>query len=273
MATSDGGRRRDRIVTTSKRVVRAAKAGDEARSGWLRRADGGFHPGVAWGIHALTASGVLCGMMGLISVLDGSARAALLWLMLAMVIDGVDGPMARAAAVRRLVPRVDGNTLDLVIDYVTCVVAPALFLREFGMLPGWFMLPGIGLILVSALYAFARTDLLTDDAYFRGFPAMWNLVVNVAFVLAVSPAVMVAVVLVFSALTVTSFKVPHPMRVVEHRQLTVAVLVVWLAALVGLTVSYPTAPLWARGLVLGGVAYLGWLSVRRSAGDLHHASA
>ncbi len=241
---------------------------EERRSGWLRRSDGGFHPRVAWGIHALTASGVLCGMMGMIAVLDGSARAALLWLMVAMVIDGIDGPMARAAAVRRLVPRIDGNVLDLVIDYVTCVVAPALFIREFGLLPSWFVLCGIGMILVTSLYAFARTDLLTDDAYFRGFPAMWNLVVNVAFVLRLDPRVMVVVVVVFSLLTVTSLKIPHPMRVVEHRNVTVAVLVIWLGTIVGLTISAPSAPWPARAVVIAGAGYLCWLSVRRSANDI-----
>ena len=41
----------------------------------------------------MTASGVIVGMLGLDSIIDGHARAAILWLVVALLLDGVDGPI------------------------------------------------------------------------------------------------------------------------------------------------------------------------------------
>jgi phosphatidylcholine synthase len=218
----------------------------------------------AWGIHIFTASGVLAGLMGLLSVLNDTPKAALVWLMVALVIDGVDGPVARRIDCRLHVPNIDGNTLDLVIDYVTCVVAPALFLDRFGMLPHGFSLVGAGIVMTTALYCFSRTDMMTPDKYFRGFPAMWNLVINVMWVVHSKPWTNFVVILVFAGLSLTNVKIPHPVQVREHRNLTLPIVAIWIGTMLGLTIAYPTAPLWARAIEIGGVAYFVWLSARRT---------
>ena len=229
------------------------------------RVRGRVSPGMAaWGIHALTASGVLCGLMGLLSILGESPKAALVWLILAFVIDGIDGPVARKVDCRLHVPNVDGNILDLVIDYVTCVVAPAIFIHQFNMVPKGFTLFAAGLVMVTSLYAFSRTDLMTHDHYFRGWPAMWNLAINVMFVVHSRAIVNLIVIVILCALTCVNVKVPHPVRVLYLRHITLPVLVVWLGVMLFLTLAAPTAPLWARGVELGGVAYFVWLSARRT---------
>ena len=225
----------------------------------------------AWGIHVFTATGAVCGLLGLLSVLDGSPRAAMLWLMGALVIDGIDGPMARRVDVRLHVPNVDGNVLDLVIDYVTCVVAPAVFLHRFDMLPRGGALLGSGLVMVTALYCFSRVDLMTDDHYFNGFPAMWGLVVNVLWVLKSRPMVNMVVIVVLSAMTFTSVKFPHPIRVRDHRNVTMPVVVVWLLVMVLLTIGYPSSTLAADMIEIGGAAYLVWLAVVRTRRDTQRA--
>ena len=75
----------------------------------------------AWAVHALTASGVIVGMVGLDSVIEGHARAAIIWLVVALVLDGIDGPIARKLEVHKRIPLLNGNSLDLVIDYFTCI--------------------------------------------------------------------------------------------------------------------------------------------------------
>ena len=50
---------------------------------------------IAWALHVFTASGVVVGFVGLSSIVEGHARAAILWLVTAMVLDGIDGPIAR----------------------------------------------------------------------------------------------------------------------------------------------------------------------------------
>src|SRR5205814_9055019 len=76
----------------------------------------------AWAVHLLTASGVIVGIVGLNSVIEGHARAAILWLVLAMIVDGLDGPVARALDVGRRLPQCDGNALDLMVDHLRCVI-------------------------------------------------------------------------------------------------------------------------------------------------------
>ena len=48
----------------------------------------------------------------------------MLWLFAALVVDGVDGTLARAARVKAVAPRIDGDALDLVVDYLNYVFVP-----------------------------------------------------------------------------------------------------------------------------------------------------
>ncbi len=220
-------------------------------------------PAVAWSIHLFTGTGIVFGLLGLLGVLDDSPRAALLWLMVAQVVDGLDGPMARACWVKLLVPRVDGNTMDLVIDYVTCVLAPAVFVHQFHLLPRQISLVGTGLILVSSLYAFSRTDLMTPDHYFNGFPAMWNLAVNVMVVLHTRNSVNVIVVLVLVALTFAPVQFPHPLRVRGNRSLTIPITVVWLGTMAYFT-AIESTPRWGEVVQVLCVAWYAWLVIERT---------
>src|SRR3712207_3155121 len=53
----------------------------------------------------------------------------------ALVVDGIDGTFARAARVKERLPRIDGDALDLIIDYITYVLIPALMIWRMGLLP------------------------------------------------------------------------------------------------------------------------------------------
>jgi phosphatidylcholine synthase len=194
-------------------------------------------PRTAWAIHVFTSTGILAGFLGLLSVLDGSPRAALTWMMVAMVIDGLDGPIARHYDIARVIPKIDGNSLDLMIDYVCCVVTPALFLYEFDLLPenNAVALTCVGLILTSSLYVMANKDIMSEDNYFNLFPAMWNLVANVLFVLQGRPWINVAVVAVLVVFSFVPLKFIHPIRVRDFRNITIPVLVVWLASMLYVT--------------------------------------
>src|SRR5436305_1767556 len=94
-----------------------------------------MHVRAAWAVHAFTASGVCVGFLGLNAVNDGRARGAILWLVVALVLDGIDGPIARKLNVRARIPHLNGNSLDLIIDYFTCTIVPVAFLDRFDLLP------------------------------------------------------------------------------------------------------------------------------------------
>ena len=225
-------------------------------------------PPVAWSVHLLTASGVVVGLLALLATVAGRPREALLWLVAALVIDGLDGPLARTFGTVTHAPKVDGMILDLVVDYIPYVVVPALFMVQFDMLPAQVEVLGAAIVMFTSLYCFARADMKARDKYFVGFPATWNLVVFVLFLLGTPGWFNALVVVVLGALTFTDVKFVHPVRVREMRAVTLPVTVVWLGAMVYLIVVHPAAPAWARAIVVAGVVYQGFLTVRRTVGDL-----
>jgi phosphatidylcholine synthase len=191
-------------------------------------------------IHLLTASGIVVGMLAIVAVLDGSPQAAVLLLVLAQVIDGVDGPLARRYRVRVVIPKYDGSLLDLVIDYVTCVLVPAVFAWQFGVLPGGALgHVSIAVLLMSAAMWFSRTDMMTDDHWFRGFPGAWNLVVPTLWLLEAPPTLAAAVVLVLSALSMSDVEFAHPVRSPQWRRQNLGFMAVWVMALTVLTLVWP----------------------------------
>lgn len=235
------------------------RTGDPGYRGWRTRA------GVAWGIHVFTASSLICALAGLLAAVDGYPRASLLWIMVSQLIDGLDGPAARALQVRLLVPRVDGNILDLIIDYIAFVLVPALFLYKFHLVPKDLRGVAVCLMLLSSLYCFARTDLQDDEGWFNGFPGAWNLVVNVLFLTRFPAGFNFAVIVAFSILTFVPIKVVHPVRVKELRMITMPVIVVWLGFMVVFTIWDPwSTPLYAKVVLVAGVVYLAFLSTRKT---------
>ena len=169
-----------------------------------------------WLVHLATAAGAVLAFLALLAIQDQTWRLALLWLMFALAIDAVDGSLARAARVKTTVPGIDGETLDLIVDYLNYVFVPAVLIWRADLVPGALALPLAALILVSALYDFTRTDLKTDDHYFRGFPALWNVIAFYLFVGQPGQLAGGIVVLTFAALTFAPVHFVHPFRVREY---------------------------------------------------------
>ncbi len=192
-----------------------------------------------WMVHCVTALGAVVGMMGIIAVSDHKPRGAVLWLAIAMVLDGIDGPAARAWDVRGHVPKIDGYTLDLIVDFVTCIVIPVIFLHEFQMLPaGASLYIGAFVLFMSALWM-SRTDQMTTDHWFNGFPCEWNMIVPTLFLLG-TPHWFNVVACVALALTqLTNWKFVHPTQVRRFRSTTITVTVLWLAAVMYMTARAP----------------------------------
>lgn len=184
----------------------------------------------AWLVHAFTASGVVIALLALLAVERGEFRLALLWLMLGLAIDAVDGSLARWARVKERAPRIDGDTLDLIIDYLTYVFVPALMIVRTGVLPDRLALFLGALILVSALYNFTRRDLKTQDNYFRGFPANWNVIAYYFFVTQPQPEVAVTTILVLAAATFAPIHFVHPFRVRDYGRWLPLLALAWAAA-------------------------------------------
>ncbi len=206
-------------------------------------------------MHLLTASGAIAGLIALQRVIDGNVRAALLWLIVCQVLDGVDGPIARRYDTASKAPHIDGRTLDLVVDYVTCVVVPVELLIQLHLVPARWTMFFAGLILLTSALWFARSDQETCDAWFNGFPAMWNVVIPTFVLLGTGPRTNMVVSLLFCGLQLTDLKFPHLVRVQALRRLTLSLTAVYLLTFVWMSAVYPHAPAWAVAIMLICPAY------------------
>ena len=189
----------------------------------------------------MTASGAVAGLIALQAVFNDSWRSALLWLIACQVLDGLDGPIARKFNVTIHAPIIDGHVLDLVVDYVTCVVVPVALLARLQLLPQHYETLVAGAIFLSSALWFARTDQETEDHWFNGFPAVWNLVVPTFLIFGSSSTVVMIVSLFLCVLQLTRFKIPHLVRVVPFRKITLPLTVIYLADLSILSWQYSDA--------------------------------
>ena len=181
----------------------------------------------AWAVHGFTASGAVLGFLAIISILNNDLVGAFLWLGLALLIDGIDGSLARKIGVLDKTPNIDGNTLDNVIDYLNYVIIPALMIYWFQMVPnGWEIILPAGMFAVS-LYTFANMNMKTNDYYFSGFPAVWNIVVLYFYILNTHSIINVIVILLLFILTFVPIKFVHPLRVKKIRNLTIFCTILW----------------------------------------------
>jgi phosphatidylcholine synthase len=210
----------------------------------------------AWLVHALTASGAVFAFLALLAIEQGDWRLALIWLAAALAIDTFDGTLARRAQVKTYAPRIDGDSLDLIIDYLNYVFVPAMIIWRAELVPAPFAPWLVAAILISALYNFTRRDMKTEDNYFRGFPALWNVVAFYLFVARPGPEAGAVIVVALAALTFTSVPVVHPFRVREHGRWLPVLASAWAA--VTLALLWPD---WSQGARTALAAASGLLAV------------
>ena len=178
----------------------------------------------AFSVHIFTAIGAGIGLIALLEAVREHWAAMFAWLGLALVVDALDGPIARRLDVVHLQPDVSGDVLDLVVDFVTYVFVPAYAITASGLLmPLAAPLLGIGIVVSSALY-FADRRMKTDDNHFRGFPALWNAAAFYLFLLHPQPWLASLAVALLIALTFVPVNVLHPLRVVRLRGLTLSLI-------------------------------------------------
>jgi phosphatidylcholine synthase len=218
----------------------------------------------AFSVHIFTALGAAVALIALVEAVRGQWPAMFLWLGVALVIDAVDGTLARRFDVANVLPNWSGDALDLVIDYVTYVFIPAYAIVAGELMPPWLAIPlGAAVVISGALY-FADRRMKTEDWHFRGFPALWNVAAFYLFLLEPPPLVAAALVGLLVILTFLPIHVVHPMRVRRWRILTLALMGLW-AALAAFAVirNFDVSPAVAAALVAIGLYVLAADGVNR----------
>jgi len=214
-------------------------------------------------IHILTASGAALAFLALLAAVDRAWPAMFLWLGIALIVDAIDGPLARGFHIAAVLPRWSGDTLDFVVDFVTYVFVPAFAIANSGLLPNLLApVAGVAIVVTGAIY-FADRQMKMPGNYFRGFPAIWNTAAFYLLLLRPAPAWSAAAVAALAVATFLPFPFIHPLRVVRLRPLTVALLVLWgVLALMTLARGMAPGP-WITGALCAIAIYVVGLGALR----------
>ena len=181
----------------------------------------------AFAVHLLTASGAVFAMLAMLAAVEEQWSMMFLWIVVAFAVDGLDGPLARKYHVKHNAPQLDGELMDLIIDYLTYVFIPAYALFKSGLLPGWTGWIAIIVITYGSVVYFADTRMKTKDNSFAGFPGCWNMVVLVLFATEPGYWAILAVVVVLAAAMFTNLKFVHPVRTDRWRAVTLPMALAW----------------------------------------------
>ncbi len=223
----------------------------------------------AFFVHLLTSLGAVLALVAVQAVMAASWEMVFLWLGVAMIVDGIDGPIARAVGVKVRLPRFSGERIDLVVDYLTYVFVPVLALLEAERLPAFAAMPLAAAILLSSLFHFADVASKSSDLSFVGFPALWNIVAFYIFALDVGPEAATVLIVLSVALTFVPLHWVHPVRVTALRPVTLLLTAVWsVAAVLSVVTGFPasTPVAWCLVLVaVYGIVVSLWLSRRGGA--------
>jgi phosphatidylcholine synthase len=192
-------------------------------------------------------------LLALILATGGHWSAMFLCLGAALIIDGVDGSLAREFAVGDVLPRWSGETLDYVVDFTTYVFVPAYAIAASGLLPQELAVAsGVLIAIVGALY-FADRNMKSEDHYFRGFPALWNIAAFYLYVMEPPGWLSAAGIVMLAILTFVPIRFVHPLRVARLRALNVALLILWgVLALIAVIANLEPA-FWVK-VALGALA-------------------
>lgn len=224
---------------------------------WVRKT-------LAWSVHFFTATGAIWGFLALRAVYDHDWKLAIIWMAVAMFVDGFDGTLARWFNVKTYAPGVDGALLDNIVDYFTYTVVPAFFLVEAELLPPALTFPGAFAILLASAYQFSQVDAKSDTSneyFFKGFPDYWNIMVIYMLIMQMNQWLNFAFLILFAILVFVPVKYIYPTRTTRLKKLTLALTYVY--AIIGIigVILFPNVPMWIIYASFFYVAYYVGLSL------------
>lgn len=186
----------------------------------------------------------------------------MVWLLVALVIDGVDGTLARKFKVKEVLPNFDGKTLDYIIDFFNYAIVPAYFFYQANLVETSWNLPLSFLILIVSAIYYGKEGMVSDDYYFIGFPVMWNIVVfYLVFVFSLNEIGNAAIIIFFSILHFVPLKFAYPSRATRLKLTTITVTAIFLIVTPLVVWFYPNVPVWLKWLANACLVYYGILAV------------
>ena len=175
-------------------------------------------------VHFLTGSGIIFSFLALVSVIEGYKLQTFMFLGVALIIDIIDGTLARRYKIDVIFPNIDGKTLDTIIDYINYILIPCIMLYKFNYLPQNFSLIIPIVILCISLYSYINIKLIDASFSYLGFPSIWNIILLYLEILSFNKWINLLIIIFFVFLKFVPFKVLHPMRFPKLKKTNIAFL-------------------------------------------------
>ena len=175
-------------------------------------------------VHFLTGSGIIFSFLALVSVIEGYKLQTFMFLGVALIIDIIDGTLARRYKIDVIFPNIDGKTLDTIIDYINYILIPCIMLYKFDYLPQNFSLIIPIVILCISLYSYINIKLIDASFSYLGFPSIWNIILLYLEILSFNKWINLLIIIFFVFLKFVPFKVLHPMRFPKLKKTNIALL-------------------------------------------------
>jgi len=175
-------------------------------------------------VHFLTGSGIIFSFLALVSVIEGYKLQTFMFLGVALIIDIIDGTLARRYKIDVIFPNIDGKTLDTIIDYINYILIPCIMLYKFNYLPQNFSLIIPIVILCISLYSYINIKLIDASFSYLGFPSIWNIILLYLEILSFNKWINLLIIIFFVFLKFVPFKVLHPMRFPKLKKTNITLL-------------------------------------------------
>ena len=182
---------------------------------------------LAWSVHFLTCSGLIAGFFALICIFKNDETSAFLFLGLALLIDAVDGTLARKFKVSVFLKNIDGKMLDSVIDFFNYIIIPSLMIYWFKFVPTPFEIIVPSIILIVSAISYSNNNLMTSDNFYKGFPCIWNILLFYLYLFDLSQTYNLLLISACILLKFIPIKFIHPLRVNKYRKYSAIFMVLW----------------------------------------------
>ena len=182
---------------------------------------------LAWSVHLLTCSGLIAGFLALICVFKNDETSAFLFLGLALLIDAVDGTLARKFKVSIFVKNIDGKMLDSVIDFFNYIIIPSVMIYWFKFVPSPFEIIIPSIILIVSAISYSNNNLMTSDNFYKGFPCIWNILLFYLYLFDLTQVYNLFLISACILLKFIPIKFIHPLRVNKYRRYSAVFMVLW----------------------------------------------
>jgi len=181
----------------------------------------------AWLVHLVTCTGLIAGFLSLTYIFKNDQKLAFMCLGVALIIDAIDGTLARKFNVSRYVKNIDGKMLDSVIDFFNYIIIPSIMIFWFNIVPVSFTILIPLIILIISAISYSNMNLMTSDNFYKGFPCIWNILLLYLYFFDFNQIPNLILISLCIILKFIPIKYLHPLRVKKLKIYSIIFLILW----------------------------------------------